>query len=80
MENKTATKNQYIDTVKIESLRKSRGYSVSYVNKTVLGYSGRNQWSRKMRGEVAFLIEDLVLLANLFGCTVNDLLVKGGRL
>ena len=80
MENKTATKNQYIDTVKIESLRKSRGYSVSYVNKTVLGYSGRNQWSRKMRGEVAFLIEDLVLLANLFNVRVDDLLIKGGRL
>ena len=79
MENKT-NRNEYIDTNKIERLRLEHNYSISYMNKEVLNLAGRNSLRRKLNGEVAFSVSELVLLANLFGCTVNDLLINKGRI
>ena len=82
MENKInkINRNQYIDCDKIEQLRKDRNYSISYMNKNVLQLNGRNSLRRKLNGEIAFSVSELVLLANLFNVGVEDLLIKKGKL
>ena len=79
MENKT-NRNKYIDTVKIEKLRLEHNYSISYMNNNVLQLASRNSLRRKLNGEVAFSVEELVLLANLFSVPVTELLINKGRI
>jgi hypothetical protein len=79
MENKT-NRNQYVNIDKIEQLRKEKKYSIAFINNTILQYNGRNHFRRKCNSEIAFTIDDLVLLANLFNVRVEDLLIKGGRI
>ena len=79
MESKT-NRNKYINCEKIEKLRIEKGYSISYMNNNVLQLASRNTWRRKCNSEVAFSVEELVLLANLFNVSITELLINKGRI
>jgi transcriptional regulator with XRE-family HTH domain len=57
----------------IEQLRKEHGYSQRQMAK-LMGYDSHAAYNRKINGERAFLIEDIIILCKLYQLEPNDLI------
>ena len=66
---------QYVDVAKLETLRKEKGYSILYINSTILGYKNRDTYRLKCKSKISFNIRDLILLSNLYDVFIDELII-----
>ena len=57
---------------KLRSLRLKEGYTLQKMS-TFLGYSSPNAYARKEKGERKFNLEEIQVISNVFGRTVEEI-------